>query len=29
MLNTIINSMKEFMPAQMMSEGIRKYGIRL
>ena len=29
MLNTIINSMKEFMPVQMMSEGIRKYGIRL
>lgn len=29
MLNTIIDSMKEFMPAQMLSEGIRKYDIRL
>lgn len=29
MLNTIINSMKEFMPAQMMNEGNWKYGIRL
>lgn len=28
MLNTIINSMKEFMPAQMMNEGNWKYGIR-
>ena len=29
MLNTIVDSMKEFMPSQMMNEGIRKYGIRL
>ncbi len=29
MLNTIINNMKEFMPAQMMNEGNWKYGIRL
>lgn len=29
MLNTIIDSMKEFMPAQMLSEGIRKNDIRL
>lgn len=29
MLNTIINSMKEFMPAQMMNEDNWKYGIRL
>lgn len=29
MLNTIIDSMKEFIPAQMQSEGIRKYDIRL
>ena len=29
MLNTIVDCMKEFIPSQMMNEGIRKYGIRL
>ena len=29
MLNTIVDCMKEFMPSQMMNEGIWKYGIRL
>ena len=29
MLNTIVDCIKEFMPSQMMNEGIRKYGIRL
>ena len=28
MLNTIVDCMKEFMPSQMMNEGVRKYGIR-
>lgn len=29
MLNTIVDCMKEFMPSQMMNEGVWKYGVRL